>query len=163
MNTITQLNRLSKKAPKKLRIISLYNLLSFWVTSILSIILIFIFLWVLPAEELTFIVLALVILVPAVLIGISFLMLHVNLKLLEGSKNAYWILLVLFAVQCIGIEIPGWNFNFQFGLPISFSFSSGGFLFKINVIAIIFTTYLISFQKDFPELLEDLKLNSRNA
>lgn len=163
MNVITQLNRLSKKAPRKLRLISLYNLISFWLTAGVSIPLIFLFIGLMPEEELTFQVLGLIFLIPAILIGVSYLMLHINLKLLRGSVNAYWILLGLFAIQCVGIEIPNWHFNFQFGLPVSFSFSSGDFLFKINILAIVFTIYLISLQKDLPGLLQELKLNSSKA
>lgn len=158
MNTISELNIISKRGPQKLRFVTLYNLVSFWFALGIGLIGMLVGLYLLPAEQVELLPLSLLILIPVFLIALQYLMLRVNLKFLKGSKKAYWILVLFFALQCVGFGIAGNDFNFELSsIPLSFSFRTGESFIKINVAAIVLTVYLLSFSKDLPELLETLK------
>ncbi|MBZ9629497.1 hypothetical protein LB465_01800 [Salegentibacter sp. LM13S] len=111
-----------------------------------------------PVEEMEILGISLLFILPTVLISISYIMLRVNLKLLKGSVTAYWVLLIYFALQCIGFGVAGTKFNFDLGgIPITFTFTVDDFFLKINIVAIILTGYLYSLKNQLPELLEKLK------
>lgn len=163
MNTISELNKISKKSPRKLRVVTLYNLISFWLTLVFGIAGMLIGIYFLPLDQLELIPVSLIILIPIILIATSYIMLEVNLRLLKGSQKAYWILLIFFALQCVGIGIAGTKFNFDLGgIPITFTFTVDQFFLKINFAAIILTLYLLSFKKELPQLLQTLKERNNN-
>ncbi|MFC6861536.1 hypothetical protein [Zunongwangia atlantica] len=164
MNTISELNKISKKNSKKIRTITLYNLISFWGVLIFGIFGMLIGIYFLPIEKLNIENVSIIVLIPICLILLSYYMLEVNLKFLKGSKRSYWILLVFFAIQCVGIGMANTKFNFELGgIPLNFTIRFGEFFLKINVAAICLTLYLLSFKKNLPEFLENLKQkNSQN-
>lgn len=158
MSTISDLNKFSKRGPAKLRLVTLYNLISFWFTLVFGLIGIFVGIYFLPVEQLEITSVSLIILIPLILIAISYIMLEVNLRFLKGSNKAYWALLLFFAIQCVGIGVAGTKFNFELGgIPVNFSITFDEFFLKINIAAIILTLYLLSFKKDLPGLLETLR------
>lgn len=158
MNTISELNKISKRSPKKIRTITLYNLISFWGVLIIGIIGMLEGIYFLPSESLDFKTVSIIVLVPIGLIFLSYYILEINLKFLKGSKRSYWILVLFFALQCVGFGIANTKFDLELGgIPLNFTLRSGVFFLKINVAAIILTLYLLSFKKDLPRLLETLK------
>jgi len=158
MSTISELNKISKKSHNKLRIVTLYNLISFWFTLVLGILGMLVGIYFLPIENLEIIPILILILIPLILIVTSYIMLEVNLRFLKGSNKAYWILLLFFAFQCVGFGIAGTKFNFELGgIPLNFTFTFDQFFLKINFAAIILTIYLLSFKTELPKLLKSLK------
>jgi hypothetical protein len=154
MDVISELNKRSKKGPKQFRYIALYYLIIFWLSLIFSIIAIFFFIVIIPVDKLTFLNLMKIGLSLAFAVLINFLVLKVVLTFIIGSLRSYWILLAVCILQCFAFTIENAGFSFSFGgIPITFSFAIGTFTFNVNVIAILFSAYLISIKKDYKKYL----------
>jgi hypothetical protein len=157
MDSLSELNRLSKRAPRHLRNIALYNLINFWFSFVLAFVLSVFYILVLPADQIV-----LKNMWPMlVFIGIvvfAYAMVHINLKLLLGSNAAYWVLLLFFTLQCFGYQLGSSGVNFEFGaIPLTFRFGLGdGDFIKINIAAIIFTVYLIGIKPELPNMIEKI-------
>jgi hypothetical protein len=92
MEAISELYKLSKKAPRELKRIALYNLFNFWLCIILTYLGLLIWIIALPAEQLVFKnFLPFSFVLP--IIAINYLVIKINLNFMYGSKRAYWLLL----------------------------------------------------------------------
>jgi hypothetical protein len=158
MKAISELYQLSKKAPKELKRIALYNLYNFWLCIIFSYLGLLIWIIVLPAEQLVFKnFLPFSFVLP--IIAINYLVIKINLDFMHGSKRAYWLLLFFFIIQCISFKLGKTGFDFELGgFPITYSFSIGSNYIKINIIAIIITSYLVSIKDKYFQFLQGKSL-----
>jgi hypothetical protein len=155
MEAISELYKLSKKAPKELKRIALYNLINFWLTIIISYLGLLIWIIALPVEQLVLKnFLPFLYIFP--IIAINYLVIRINLDFMRGSKRAYWLLLLFFIIQCIGFKVGKTGFNFELGgFPLTYTFSIGSDYIKINIIAIIITSYLIGIKDKYFQFLNE--------
>jgi hypothetical protein len=154
MDLISELNNRSKKGPKQFRYIALYYLIVFWINLILSLIALFAFIIIIPADKLTFLNLIKIVLSLVFAILINFLVLKVALSFIIGSVRSYWILLTVCLIQCFAFNIGNTGFEFNFGgIPFTFPVAAGAVRFNINVIAVLFSVYFFSIRRDYKKYL----------
>ncbi len=158
---IKELNTTSKKAPKKVRAITLYNIVNFISTLVLTAG--FSIFTVFMAPQITSEVQMLMIFLPLAFVAINYYVLLVNKRFIYGSERSYWILLILMLVQCVAIRVGGYSFELNLGgIPLSFSLTLGNFFLRINFAAVIFTSYLIGVKEEFFEYAQALKAHTAN-
>ena len=145
---IKELNTSSKKTSKKVRAITIYNIINFLLTIALSAGL-SIFSFVI-SEEITNENHLLIIFLPLVFVLINYYVLTVNKRFINGSIKAYWILLIFLCMQCVAIKIGEYSFELNLGsIPIYFSLNFGKYFLQINIVPIIFTLYLINVREEY--------------
>ena len=150
-----KVNRISKKSPKQIRYITLYNIVNFWASLILSVIAFIFFILVLPLDELTFGNLLTIAIILIVIVSINFFILKITLNFVLGSMKAYWILLIFFFLQCISIQTNNGNFEFALGgIPLTIRLPIEIVQININLIAAFFTIYLIVIKEKYYNYLQ---------
>lgn len=141
MRIFRELKLLSRKSPIFIRIITLYNIINFLSTLFLWLFGIIITFYITKNDHRDYLTFSHY-LYSIIFLVINFLTLKVNLKLILGSNKAYWILLLLFLIQCFEIELSKFGFSIALGgIPIKYIFSNNLFFVGVNIPAILITAF----------------------
>ena len=156
---IKDLNRTSKKAPKRVRAITLYNIVNFISTVVLTFG--FALVTVLFAPQLDIWSQLVLIAIPLIFVIVNYIVLLINEKFIYGSVKAYWILLIFLLIQCVGLQVGNFAFELNLGgIPLVFTLTLGSFSVQLNFAAIIFTGYLISVKDEYYRYVEAMKVQN---
>ena len=159
---IKELNRTSKKAPKKVRSITIYNIVNFIFTLVATLAIMVISL--IMAEQFTSEIQVLMIFLPLIFVAINYYVLQVNRNFIHGSLKSYWILLLFLILQCVAFRFGDYSFELNLGgIPFSFSLTLGGIYFKVNFAAIIFTGYLVGVKDEYATYVQEMDANRRQT
>jgi hypothetical protein len=143
--------------PYQMKIITYYSIINFILSLIANLILLILFfIFIFNENDLKFIYSFIPLLLIAITV-INYLILFINKYFLKGSIKAYWLLLIVYILECISFKLGVYKFSFNLtGFPIGFTIDlQNNNEISFNIIPLFIIIYLIIIKSQYHKIISD--------